>query len=164
MCTTWNLFMLSSLWTDTLGLVALMWVSSIFWALLSMPRSLRSPIYTVPMDSRPRGLHSDMCLRGFTPHFCSPSEVISPSRNTDEKHPSKQAFEAAAVTLSSILFPGRRGTQQAVEEWELTEKQKRMSRFPPDIIKNICCIFADKREKVGTTGIFPDNYKIKWFI
>lgn len=87
-----DLFMLSSLWTDTLSLVALMWVSSVFWALLSMPRSLRSPLCTVPMDSRPRGPHSDMCLGGFTPHFYSPSEVLSPSRNPDEKHPSKQTF------------------------------------------------------------------------
>lgn len=123
-----NLFKLSSLRTDTLSLVALMWVSSVFWALLSMPRSLQSPLYTVPMDSRPRGPHSDMCFGGFTPHIYSPSEVIFPSRNPYEKQPSKQAFEGT-VTLSSILFPVRRGTQQAAEEWELTEKKKRMSRF-----------------------------------
>lgn len=119
-----NLFMPSSLWTGTLSPAALMWVSAVFWALLLMPRSLRSPLHTVPMDSGPRGPHSDMCLGGFTPHFLSPSEVIFQQKTLMEKHPAKQAFEASAVAAVGILFPGGRGTQQA-EEWE-----SRKGRFP----------------------------------
>lgn len=56
----WNLFVPSSLWTETLALVALMSASSVLWVLLSMPRSQRSPLSMVPMDSTPRGPHSDM--------------------------------------------------------------------------------------------------------
>lgn len=48
--------------------------------------------------------------------------------------------------------------QQKSESWQ--KSRKGWVDSLPDIIKNICNIFADKskkRGKVGTTGIFPDT-------
>lgn len=121
-----NLFVPSSLWTDTLSPAALMWVSAVFWALPSMPRSPRSPLYTVPMDSGPRGPHSDMCLGGFTPHFLSPSEVIFQQKpwwkNTRPNRLLKplQWLQPAFFSLVGVAL-----SRQKEWEWE-----SRKGRFP----------------------------------
>lgn len=123
--------LLSSLWTDTRSLVALMWVSSVFWALPSMPRSLRSPIYTAPMDSRPRGPHSDMCLGGFTSLFGTllksslQAEILM--KNTRLKTGFWRCCSDDPVFFSLVGMAHSK--QQKSESWK--EKQKRMSTFPP---------------------------------
>lgn len=137
-----NLFMPSSLWTDTLSPAALMWVSAVFWALLF---SLRSPLYTVPMDSGPRGPHSDMCLGGFTPHFLSSSEVIFQQKpwwkNTRPNRLLKplQWLQPAFFSLVGVALSRQKSGSGKAEKID-----------SPDIIKNICCIFAYKSIKEGT--------------